>query len=51
MLTACPKCLIHFTCAQSEDRRLGRETPSVRVEDLTVYSAERLTPPIQGEAR
>lgn len=50
MLTACPKCLIHFTCAQSEDRRLGRPSPPVEVEDLTTYSAGRLAPRVQGEA-
>ncbi len=50
MVTACPKCLIHFNCAQSEDRRLGRRSPPVRVQDLTVFSAERLAPRIQGEA-
>ncbi len=51
MLTACPKCLIHFTCTQSEDRRLGRQMPPVEVEDLTVFAADRLTPRIQGEAQ
>ncbi len=51
MLTACPKCLIHFACAQREDRRLRRESPPVRVQDLTVFSAERLGPRRQqGEA-
>ncbi len=41
LVTACPKCLIHFSCAQAEDRRRGIE-PAVRVKDFTVLAAERL---------
>ena len=40
LLTACPKCLVHFTCAQSEDRRRGRAGPSIVVQDLTVFLAK-----------
>lgn len=42
LLTACPKCLIHFTCAQVEDRRVKRDPPSIEVEDLTVFAARML---------
>ena len=43
LVTACPKCLIHFSCAQEEDRiREGRE-PCIRVEDFTVLAASRLS--------
>jgi Fe-S oxidoreductase len=43
MLTSCPKCWIHFACAQSGERRRGAEPPEMRVEDFTVYVASRLT--------
>lgn len=39
LLTACPKCLLHFHCAQSEDRRQGRAAKEIVVEDMTVYLA------------
>jgi Fe-S oxidoreductase len=42
LVTACPKCLIHFRCAQGEDRIRGRSSSSIEVEDLTVLAAERL---------
>ena len=42
LVTACPKCLIHFRCAQSENRRRGLETAGIEVEDLTVLSASLL---------
>jgi Fe-S oxidoreductase len=42
LVTACPKCLIHFACAQSEDRlRQGKE-PQIHVEDFTVLAARLL---------
>jgi len=42
LVTACPKCLIHFSCAQSETRsREGREA-NIRIEDFTVLAARRL---------
>lgn len=41
LVTACPKCLIHFTCAQSESVRLV-ERQSMPVEDLHVLAASRL---------
>ncbi len=44
LVTACPKCLIHFRCAQSEDRRRHRAAAGVEVEDLTVLAAARLAP-------
>ena len=43
LATACPKCLIHFGCAQSEDRRRGRHTADIAIEDLTVLAAAALT--------
>jgi Fe-S oxidoreductase len=42
LVTACPKCLLHFRCAQSEDRRTGRPAAAIRVQDLTVFVADRL---------
>jgi len=42
LITACPKCLIHFRCAQAEDRRRGRASTHLRVEDFTLRAAERL---------
>lgn len=42
LLTACPKCLIHFACAQNEDHRMGRESPDIAVEDLTVFTTRML---------
>jgi Fe-S oxidoreductase len=44
MITTCPKCWIHFTCAQAGERRRGAEPPAVRVEDFTVFVAHRLSP-------
>jgi len=41
MITACPKCLIHFTCAQSENIQLI-ERKRVPVTDLHVLAASRL---------
>ncbi len=38
LVTACPKCLIHLSCAQAEDRRLGRDTPEVEIQDLSVVA-------------
>ncbi len=43
LLTACPKCLIHFACAQEEDRLRGRDSPAVELEDLTVFASKLLT--------
>ncbi|MDH3744739.1 MAG: (Fe-S)-binding protein, partial [Acidobacteriota bacterium] len=42
LVTACPKCLIHFRCAQSEDRRTGRPDSGIEIEDLTVLAAAAL---------
>ncbi len=42
LLTSCPKCLLHFRCAQSEDRLRGRPSPKIEVQDLTVYLASLL---------
>lgn len=52
LVTACPKCLIHFRCAQSEDRRRGRPAAGIEVEDLTVVAAamlDRTPSPAGGE--
>jgi len=45
LLTACPKCLLHFRCAQTEDRRRGRPAKAIEVEDLTVYLANLMANP------
>jgi Fe-S oxidoreductase len=42
LVTACPKCLIHFACAQAEDRRRERREPDIRILDFTVLAASRL---------
>jgi Fe-S oxidoreductase len=42
LLTGCPKCLIHFTCAQAEDRHREGLAPSIEVQDLTVFAASML---------
>ncbi len=51
MLTTCPKCLIHFTCAQREDALRGRERGPIEVEDLTVFAAELLAREAAGDPR
>lgn len=55
LVTACPKCLIHFQCAQSEDRLRQRPAPAIEVEDLTILAAAMLgraeTPGIQDGAQ
>jgi Fe-S oxidoreductase len=42
LVTACPKCLIHFSCAQSENRLRGRPRAPIEIEDLTIVAAARL---------
>jgi len=45
LLTACPKCLIHFACAQEEDDRNGTGADRIAVEDLTVFTSRLFTVP------
>jgi Fe-S oxidoreductase len=45
MVTACPKCLVHFACAQHEDSRRIDHPPELGLIDLTVLAASRLTGP------
>jgi heterodisulfide reductase subunit D len=42
LVTACPKCLIHFHCAQAEARRTGAPGPQIEVQDFTVLAASYL---------
>ncbi len=49
MLTTCPKCLIHFTCAQREDALRGRTRRPIEVEDLTVFASSLLERGAGGE--
>jgi Fe-S oxidoreductase len=49
LITACPKCLIHFSCAQAEARRAGINRPTLEVQDFTVLAASLLADP--GGAR
>lgn len=42
LVTACPKCLIHFSCAQAEARRAGVPGPELQVQDFTVLAASYL---------
>jgi Fe-S oxidoreductase len=39
LITACPKCWIHFACAQHEDQLRGRDAPRIQIEDLTLFAA------------
>jgi hypothetical protein len=45
LVTACPKCQIHFRCAQAEDRRMKRDGPAIEIRDLTVLVADAVTVP------
>ncbi len=45
MITTCPKCWIHFTCAQVGERRRGATPPDVQVEDFTMFVSNRLAAP------
>ena len=38
LLTACPKCRIHFACAQKEDQLRGRKRARVEIEDITTFA-------------
>ncbi len=49
MITACPKCLIHFRCAQAEDRLTHRQGAELQIEDLTVLAASLLTTSKEAE--
>ncbi|MFQ5876679.1 MAG: (Fe-S)-binding protein [Acidobacteriota bacterium] len=42
LVTACPKCLIHFSCAQAGERRRGGAERPIEVRDLTVLAAGML---------
>jgi Fe-S oxidoreductase len=42
LVTACPKCFIHFSCAQSEDRRRDGMEPKIQLTDFTVLAASML---------
>ncbi len=48
LLTACPKCWIHFACTRAGERRRGAEPPPVEVEDFTVFVSKRLEEAIPG---
>ena len=43
LITACPKCQVHFSCAQNEDSRKLDHPPEIEMIDLTVLAASRLT--------
>ena len=45
MVTACPNCLVHFSCAQVEDSRKLDHPPDIEMIDLTVLAASRLRGP------
>ena len=51
LVTACPKCLIHFRCAQSEDRLRQRAAPEIEIEDLTILAAAMLDRPAPLETQ
>ena len=49
MITTCPKCWIHFACAQAGERRRGAEPPPVEVQDFTVFVSNRLAAPTPAQ--
>lgn len=42
LVTACPKCYLHFNCAKTENERRGERVPAIEMMDLTVYAANAL---------
>ena len=42
LITACPKCWIHFACAKHEDALRAREAKAIEIEDLTLFAARHL---------
>jgi len=44
LLTACPKCMIHFACTSCEDGLRRRDARKIQVEDLTVFASRHLRP-------
>jgi Fe-S oxidoreductase len=42
LLTACPKCWIHFACASHEDDLRERGRPKMAIEDLTLFAARHI---------
>jgi Fe-S oxidoreductase len=42
LLTACPKCLIHFSCSLEEDRHNGKALGDLEVQDITLFAAKNL---------
>lgn len=42
LLTACPKCLIHFSCSLEEKRRNGNAFDELEVQDITLFAARML---------
>ena len=42
MVTTCPKCYIHFTCAKSEKGCAGKEKVGIEVKDLCVLLADNI---------
>ena len=42
LLTACPKCRIHFACTQAEDGIRDRARPRMEIEDITMFAARTL---------
>ncbi len=49
LVTACPKCLIHFKCAQAEERRREGKEPEIEIEDFTVLAARRVAGNVEEE--
>jgi heterodisulfide reductase subunit D len=47
MLTACPKCLIHFSCSRCEERLRGREGPQVEIDDFARFAAAHIALPAE----
>lgn len=42
LVTACPKCLIHFKCSQAEERRRDGTEPFIEIEDFAVFAERRV---------
>lgn len=51
LLTACPKCLIHFRCAQQLQPRACGGVGAIEIQDLTVFAAGRLRGDVNANER
>lgn len=51
IITTCPKCMIHLTCAQAENYKHSKgESPTLKIEDFSVLLGSRLSSKLQGQS-